>query len=403
MTDYKRKYLKYKEKYLTEKKSRIIQAGGEKKIIYSEEILDFVKKVVGTDDTNSLNNLKESIYSCIYINMTNMKGACEPSARTVKCSVLDSSVFPFFASDGFDYASYKFIDDQFNNNLILVFGSGSVFYCDHFTKELFIIFIDIYTKLQSEIKKKEYKFIHIVGHSMGASLANLFSYFIMIVEKSTIGKMHIPCLKYFSVKYDLTKTYDISSIQFFNETYLTTFGPNTTIDYDKDTNFEIIKTNLNELLNIDYPKIADKVSVCVVGAFPVLFKTTHRKQYDEYKSFYGNRCINFINCCTETETEPIAANINEDFCDDKPFNQILKSSDNVVLAELTSFEYVNINNLTFMNTNDSKYKLTFIFDNRVITKQVSSSNASQKNMSSKLHHYNNNYIKLKKFVEVNDE
>ena len=33
MTDYKRKYLKYKEKYLREKESRLIQAGGDKKII----------------------------------------------------------------------------------------------------------------------------------------------------------------------------------------------------------------------------------------------------------------------------------------------------------------------------------------------------------------------------------
>ena len=399
MTDFKKKYLKYKEKYL-----KLKQFGGEKKIIYNEEILDFIKKTIVIDDVNSFNNLKEAVYSCIYMNMTDMKGACEITARTVNCSVLSTSNFPFFTSSGFDFGNCKFIEDKLNNNLIIIFGSGSVLYCDHFIKQLYVVFIRIYEKILDLLAKNpKYKFIHIVGHSMGASLSILFSYFIMIIEKSAIDHMYVPSADYFFVNYDLKRTYEFGDVgEYLFPDYLSEICPDLTVEYDKESNFEVIREKTNDFLTKGYPKIGHKISVCSVGAFPVLFKITDKTQYEEYLSFYKNRIIIFGNC--DSDAKPIPPNINANFCDDKIFNMILKnSSDDSVISELTNFSYVNINNLSIMNTADTLIKLNFTLADKKIKKGSLPYEQSQITMSSELHNYINNYRKLKRFVEVIDE
>jgi len=405
MTDFKKKYLKYKEKYLREKllKRTNLVGGSEKKITYSKEILDFVNRTITSGNIISINNLKEAIYSCIYMNMTDMKGACEPTARTVKCSVVTSVNFPFLTSSGFDYANCKFIDDELNNNLVIIFGPGSVLYCDHFIKQVYIVFINIYEKLQAQLAKKSaYKFIHIVGHSMGASLSILFSYFIMIIEKSTVDRMHIPSLDYFSINYDLKHVYDFTDGgEYLCPDYLSEISPELVVTYDRDSNFEVIRQKTNELLAKGYPKIGNKISICSVGAFPVLFRAEDQAQFDEYLSFYENRYVIFGNC--NNGAKPIAPNINTDFCDDKVFNVILKSSDGTQISELSNFKCVNVNDLSLINVNETVFKLEFTLGDGIINKQNLPYESAQTTMSSSLHSYIENYRKLKRFVEVVEE
>ena len=400
MIDYKRKYFKYKEKYLKEKEFYLKQHGGEKTITYSKEIIDFVRSTIIFSNDEDVNNLKESVYSCIYMNMSTMHGnICDPLARTIVCSVLFKLTFPFFTSSGFDMADCVIIEDQLNNNLVIVFTIGSVLCCDHFVKDLFKVFIYIYEQVQELLRKKpEYKFIHIVGHSMGASISTLFSYFIMVVENSTVGNIFPPLSKYFSIDYDLHEEYDIGVFGDGFSDYKRIFGTADVILYDKENNLPVIKHNLDELLVKNYPKIANKISVCVVGGYPVLFRTTDEVEYTMFKQFYNYRYINFGNCFNMDA--PITPNIDGIFCDDKLFNIFLFNSLGDTVAELTNFSYTNINNLNSVYINDATAKLSFFLNDKKIVKGTLHYDSTQRGKASELHLYKNNYEKLKKYVSV---
>jgi hypothetical protein len=409
--DFKKKYLKYKNKYL-----KLKQFGGKKIIEYDLKLLDFLgNKII--DDDDSFNNLKESIYSCIYIIMSSMKDVCSPIARTVNCSLLYTFNFPFFTSSGFDIASCEFIEDTNNNNLVIVFGAGSVLYCDHFINHTYRSFIYIYKKLLEFMRKKpELKYIHIVGHSMGGSLAILFSYFIMTIEKSNSNYIYIPSIEYFSINYDINYKYKIFDETVFPEYIEKIYTTNNQVlieeengmsnyilHYNGIDNLKNIIIQLTDFLKEDYPKIGNKISVCTVGAFPVLFRVNDKIIYDEYLSFYKNRIIIFGNC--ENDIEKTLTNIGTEFCDIKIFNMNLKNSTNGTISELTNFNYININNLSVMKTNDTGIKIFYrLNDDKIVSEKIDNPEYTldYKKKSDKLHEYRNNYYKLKEYVKVNE-
>jgi hypothetical protein len=409
MINYRKKYIKYNIKNFNEKKMNLIHHGGDKEIAYSENLEKFINTLISED---SVNNLKESVYSCTYINMTNMKKVCDPDAKTVYCDVLFNFNFPILSSSNLEVANCKIIEDKFNNNLVIIFEIGGIFYCDHFVKETFITFMYIYEILLENFNKKEYKYIHITGHSMGASISILFSYFIMIIEKSTnVNHMYIPYdSNYFSIDYPLTLSFDLDSgmpglgLSMYPE-FLAKY-PTINIIYDKDNNFNIIKEKTVEFLKEkqkkEYTKknLANYISICIVAPFPVLFRPENKHHYDEYKSFYNNRLIIFSNC--ENEALTLLPNINTKYCDNKPFNMTLFNDRDIKISELTIFNYVDINDLSIENVNNAeiKYTIKFKFNGKEIEHVKTLLNEDENILNSKLHLYVNNYRKLKQYVEV---
>jgi len=403
--DYQKKYLKYKEKYLKYKNFLKFQYGGEKRIEYSEKLNKFVSAHIYNELDRE--NVKESIYSCIYMNMTLAKGACSPGVSNINCSVLEQLSFPVYTSDAADIAEYAIIDDKINNNLVIVFAPGSVLFCDHFVDKLFKIFIYIYEQIQTYLVKKEesekYKYIHITGHSMGASIATLFSYFIMIVEKSTVGNMYIQSPKYFTPEYELKKIYNMSYIVDFFEKYFEIFKENDIIEYNRETNLDNIKKNLDVLLAKNYPKISSKISICVIGGFPVLFDKNDALNYISFVSHFGERYINFGNCYIGELTDDLLPNIGLNFCDDKLFNIILKENKDSpdIIKELTNFNYVDIDKFVYTDATNTRYKLLFTITDGTINKQsIPDITYLQRSTSSAIHQLKANYDKLKANVRV---
>ena len=409
MINYKKKYLKYLSKS---------QYGGVRTIVYSDEILKFIGGLVRPDD---FENMKECIYSCIYMNMTTMMGACSPSATNVKCSVLNRMTFPFYTSSGYDIAAYTIIKDDINNNLVVVFDAGSIFYCDHIPAQLFHLFCHMYKVIQSMLIEHGLKFVHIVGHSMGGSLSILFSYFIMIVERSTIGNIYEPSQKYLSVDYELNITYDLSTWNdVFNE-YFSAMGYSVNIfEHFNESNLALSEFYLDTLFENEYPKIADKISICCVGPFPVLFRSSDKSLFDDYISFYRNRYVVFGNCGESTDEEYaknmscytgtiIPPNINDIFCDYKPFNISFFKLDGEPITDLSIFNYYNINDLSVMNTIGTSNKSVYVYkDKQVVNLNTIMCSYGEKTvvekasdqLSSILHLYKYNYNKLKRYVQV---
>jgi len=406
--DYKQKYLKYKEKYLNEKIKKF-QLGGVKKIMYDCKITKLVNDLIINKDEDSINNLKQSIYSCIYMIMTSEKKPCDLSAPNVNCERIAREHFPFLTSSDFVSTSYSVYNEKINNNLIVYFDASSVMYCDHYVNELFNFFIYLYDfiLLQITFAETPYNYIHIVGHSMGASTAILFSYFIMIIEKSSASYFHVPSSEYFSVNYDLPLTYDLEPFGDIFYEFKTTFHLENKIVYNKEDNFRLIREKAEKYLkNNRYSKIGNKISVCVTGAFPVLFKKDDVSQISEYLEFFNNRIINFSNCSTyeEIKEKAINANIECDFCDDKIFDIILRRSPDTILAELVNVNVINIDTFSKIKVYESPYKSIFNYNGvNIIRTMDPKYSLDERTISSELHRYKNIYNKLKTHIRIVDE
>jgi hypothetical protein len=193
----------------------------------------------------------------------------------------------------------------------------------------------------------------------------------MIIEKSTSGYMYLETvIKYFSIDYELICDYDFTMYAGSADTSilenLREVSPDLVDSYDKDTNLQVILKKTDELVKKNYPFLREKISVCSVGPFPVLFRTGDELKFEEYLSFYGNRFIIFGNC--NNEATQIAHNIMGDFCDDKIFNIILtNSSDGAQIATLTNFQFINIKNLRLINLNETLVNTRFkLKDDRIV-------------------------------------
>lgn len=406
--DYKKKYLKYKQKYLNEKLKKF-QLGGVKKIMYDCKITKLVNDLIINKDEDSITNLKQSIYSCIYMIMTSHKKSCDLSAPNVDCEQIAREQFPFFTSSNLEIAAYRLYNEKINNNLIVYFEMGKVKYCDHYVDKLFNFFIYLYDFILAHTTFREtpYNYIHIIGHSMGASLSILFSYFIMIMEKSSVGNFHVPSSEYFSINYDLPLTYEMKIWGDTFDEFRRIFHLEDKIVYNKVDNFRLIREKADKYLKTNgYPKIGNKISVCVTGAFPVLFRKDDVSQISEYLEFFNNRIINFGNCSTDAEIKEksINANIDCDFCDDKIFDIILRRLPDTIVAELVNVNVINIDTFSKINTYETPYKTIFNYDGANITNIKDPKYSEEEQfVSNTLHRYKNVYNKLKTHIRIINE
>ena len=410
--DYKTKYLKYKTKYIELKK----QIGGNKKIVIKGTILELVNRLVIDKNDDSINNLKNSIYSANFLIMSRFKGMCKP-ARTTDCRTIRTINFPFLASNNYYCASsYFIIHDKINNNLVIQFTEGEVLYCDHFVKELFVFFCDLYEQIHNELSKIMINHIHIVGHSMGASLANLFAYFIMIIENSTVGNLYMPSKSFFEIDYDLKLIYDLSLYdEIFNDFKKICNLDSDSLDYDKyknelhynkDTNLETIVETANILLRKGYPKINDKISICAYGAFPVFFY--QQKHYDEYKCFYNGRIINFTNCIHHDEYRNIFEHKPTLFCDDKTFNITLVQN-NRNIKTIMFYEYIDVMSYNLIKNEDIFVKQFILENNKIFPNSESKyfdiyniKSKEMDDMNTELHNFISYYRTQKNNIDVEE-
>jgi hypothetical protein len=401
------KYLKYKSKYLKLKNELLLKQSGGKKIIYSPELLKIIRETTSSED--SAQNLQESVYSCIYAIMSAFKNLCDTHIN-INCTKLFQFNFPFISSDAMDLGSCAIIKDNLHNNIVVIFGSGNRLFCDQFTKEVFMIFIHIYVKIHEFLAADPtIKYIHITGHSMGSSISILFSYFIMVLEKSSSDALYEPALKYFQVNYELKRTLNFDYFVEHFDYYLKNINPSTTSTYDKIENITTIIIKLFQILGKSLPKIGHRVSVCSVAGFPVLFEPSHLEEYYDYLSFYDSRRIIFENCdvkdtqeVTEKEMTNVP-NIGSNFCDLTISNiQLYDLTTEKTIKELTNFDCRTIHDLKLIHIEKLSMKNLFLLDKeKIILMNIHLPTDVHK--SNLLHNYIENYKKLKKLCMVSAE
>jgi hypothetical protein len=370
--DYKNKYLKYKKKYLALK-------GGNITIAYDSYLLE----------DPILSKMKESIYSYCYLLRTSIEDdqskICPKDYPNINCNLIDTIEFEVNGISGSATCNIKILKDNIHNNIILCFKHGSVLFIPTFDNELLNKLKEIYEKLQI---LTDYDKIIITGHSMGASVARLFTYMIMVIESSTIDDIKIEDRYCTIVEEDMSiPIFKYDDEEYYEEekkSHETRFNRAIKKNLDsKLIKINTIKCNLKEIIEKNYPKIHPKIDICVAGGFPVLFRKNDYDEFKKYVNFYDNRYLHFISTQENDEGNLTYDPVTLNYC----YNHGIFSK-----LELSNFEVYNIYDLNKINLNDLPpfFKHTEEPDNMYNLKFTYSN------------HFYYNYIPiLKRFITIN--
>jgi hypothetical protein len=365
--DYKYKYLKYKKKYLELKGEHI-------SIEYDSSILE----------NPMLSKLKESIYSYCYLLSTSLRNEeseiCPKHYTKISCVLIDN--IEFGVSGGIP-CKIKILKDNVYNNIVLCFAHGTIFFCNSYDIELINNLKMLYEKLQKILETTEHNQIIITGHSMGSAVARLFTYMIMVIESSTEDDIKIPDKYCSMLKEDISipifkgdeksRFYEIRKKTHEEEWCETTKWKLINIPEERNT----VKCAFKEIISKKYPKIHDKIYICIGASFPVLFRKDDYDEFKKYINFYNNRHIHIVK-------------VEGDYYDEYTLNYYYKKG-YITGLELSNFEVYNIFNLqTVINLNN----LPSVY------KQIEESSFFGDALE--FHKYVNYIPILKKYITVND-
>jgi len=288
-----------------------------------------------------------------------LQDTCIGHTDVINCNVITNAAitlncFPFDLG-----GQCKVIKDNVYNNIVVTFPVGSPVECDYFDHRTLSILCELYKYL---VTLTDYNSIHIIGHSMGGSIAILFTYLIMIIEKIKLSH-DLSILT--TAPFDLNPNKISESIW-----YVSQFGID---EHDVDI-FRSLKEE-NRRLNSKYIRdtivitpgktINQHIKILISGAFPVLFRAPFlteqqqsnpdikakaefeiRQSMTEIKNFldfYNNRFIHLVNVITID---------GRNYIDNMSLDTIFPTSilSNYILTDINNFDSININAISGKNS-----------------------------------------------------
>lgn len=333
-------------------------------------------------------------YAYLYVSTTSAE-MCEKKYKKINCQVERTFYYNFSCSPIEDRNFCNIIRDNVYNNIIICFGMGNPKECENIDVLLVETFCDIYKFLLS---LSDYNSIHIIGHSMGGSVAIMFTYLIMIIEKiketndmtlleqipleQNPAKLAAP---YYNTKitapspFQKNIPFDFESRGRFNYT----------LAHNKDNSIQLI------LDVIDNPKtrrliINQKLKIMISGSFPVLFHLPNETGIDtnfrHFIDYYSNRFIHFIN---SNYGEPNISIDNRDF-------DVMSLNTRYPITEFSNYIMIDIDTFDTLDMNNLPNKTTTL----VVNDWLDPENYTKHRFPIELHHLRPYMNKIKKHIII---